>query len=56
MTQAVFYLTIIHDISVPEVDFKITVLINHKIKTSSTFLATENEGLDSPTGLSVFSN
>lgn len=55
MTQAVFYLTIIHDISVPEVNFKITVL-DHKIKTSSTFLATENEGLDSPTGLSVFSN
>lgn len=34
---------------------KITVL-DHKVKTSSTFLVTENEGLDSPTGLSVFSN
>lgn len=34
---------------------KVTVL-DHKVKTSSTFLVTENEGLDSPTGFSVFSN
>lgn len=56
LIQAVFYLIIIDGINVPDINFKITVL-DHKIKTSSTFLVTlKMKDLIFPTSFSVFSN